>query len=76
MILLFLWMVVPLAMTLYFSTLHYSLLDPDSVAFIGFQNYIDFLSDPNFFARARATRSSSSARCWPSASSAACSSRC
>ena len=28
-ILLFLWMIVPLAMTLYFSTLRYLLLDPD-----------------------------------------------
>ena len=49
-ILLFLWMVVPLAMTIYFSTLRYSLLDADNVAFIGFQNYVDFLRDPNFFA--------------------------
>lgn len=49
-ILLFLWMAVPLAMTIYFSSLRYSLLDPDSAAFIGFQNYIDFLQDPNFFA--------------------------
>ncbi len=30
-ILLFVWMIVPLVMTLYFSTLRYSLLDPDSV---------------------------------------------
>ena len=29
-ILLFVWMIVPLVMTLYFSTLRYSLLDPDS----------------------------------------------
>jgi sorbitol/mannitol transport system permease protein len=29
-ILLFIWMIVPLVMTLYFSTLRYSLLDPDS----------------------------------------------
>jgi len=47
-LLLFLWMVVPLAMTIYFSTLRYSLLDPDSVAFIGVQNYADFLHDPSF----------------------------
>ncbi|MFK4604531.1 ABC-type sugar transport system permease subunit [Bradyrhizobium diazoefficiens] len=28
--LLFIWMIVPLALTIYFSTLHYSLLDPGS----------------------------------------------
>jgi sorbitol/mannitol transport system permease protein len=47
-ILLFIWMIVPLVMTLYFSTLRYSLLDPDSNAFVGFQNYTAFLSDPDF----------------------------
>jgi len=47
-ILLFLWMIVPLAMTIYFSTLNYNLLDPDSARFIGLQNYIDFLDDPDF----------------------------
>jgi polyol transport system permease protein len=47
-ILLFLWMIVPLVMTLYFSALHYNLLDPDNVSFIGLQNYRDFLSDPSF----------------------------
>jgi sorbitol/mannitol transport system permease protein len=47
-ILLFLWMIVPLVMTLYFSTMRYSLLDPDNTAFIGLQNYSYFLSDPNF----------------------------
>ena len=48
-ILLFAWMIVPLLMTLYFSTLHYSLLDPDNVSFVALQNYAYFLSDPNFF---------------------------
>jgi sorbitol/mannitol transport system permease protein len=47
-ILLFLWMIVPLVMTLYFSTLHYNLLEPDNVNFVGLQNYRDFLSDPSF----------------------------
>jgi sorbitol/mannitol transport system permease protein len=47
-ILLFLWMIVPLLMTIYFSTLNYNLLDPDSKAFIGLGNYTDFLSDPSF----------------------------
>ena len=47
-ILLFLWMIVPLAMTLYFSTLRYSLLDSDNISFVGLQNYGYFLSDPSF----------------------------
>src|SRR5258708_29188616 len=47
-ILLFIWMIVPLVMTLYFSTLRYSLLDPDNSAFVGLQNYASFLSDPDF----------------------------
>ena len=47
-ILLFAWMIVPLVMTLYFSTLFYNLLDSDNVRFVGVQNYVDFLSDPSF----------------------------
>jgi polyol transport system permease protein len=46
--LLFAWMLGPLARTLYFSALHYNLIDGTPIRFIGFQNYIDFLSDPNF----------------------------
>ena len=48
-ILLFAWMIVPLALTLYFSTLRYSLLDSENVSFVGLQNYSYFLSNPNFF---------------------------
>src|SRR5580693_3568399 len=47
-ILLFIWMIVPLVMTLYFSTLRYSLLDPDNSGFVGLQNYTSFLTDPDF----------------------------
>lgn len=47
-ILLFLWMIVPLAMTLYFSSLRYSLLDSENIGFVGLQNYTAFLSDPDF----------------------------
>ena len=47
-ILLFVWMIVPLVMTLYFSTLRYNLLDPDNVSFVGLQNYTAFLTDPDF----------------------------
>ncbi len=49
-ILLFAWMLGPLARTLYFSALHYSLLEPTNIRFIGLQNYVHFLSDPNFLA--------------------------
>jgi sorbitol/mannitol transport system permease protein len=48
--LLFVWMLVPLAMTIYFSTLHYSLLDPGSESFIGLDNFRYFLTDPAFLA--------------------------
>ncbi len=49
-IVLFVWMIVPLVMTLYFSLLHYSLLDPDNISFVWFENYFSFISDPNFVA--------------------------
>src|SRR5437764_1311090 len=49
-LLLFLWMIVPLVMTIYFSLLHYNLLDPGNESFIGFLNYQYFLSDPAFIA--------------------------
>jgi sorbitol/mannitol transport system permease protein len=47
-IVLFIWMIVPLVMTLYFSTLRYSLLDSDNISFVGLENYLSFVSDPNF----------------------------
>ena len=47
-ILLFLWMIVPLGMTLYFSALYFNLLDSDNIRFIWLQNYTDFVSDPEF----------------------------
>ena len=47
-ILLFLWMIVPLVMTLYFSFLRYNLLMPGTEEFIGFFNYRYFLTDPAF----------------------------
>jgi sorbitol/mannitol transport system permease protein len=49
-LLLFIWMIVPLALTIYFSTLHYSLLDPGSESFIGLDNFRYFLTDPAFIA--------------------------
>ena len=61
---LFLWMIVPLAMTIYFSFLRYNLLDPNAACSLltpgqlldpanrclaGFGNYKFFMTDPEFF---------------------------
>src|SRR6516162_6017633 len=48
--LLFIWMIVPLALTIYFSTLHYNLLDSETQQFVGFENFRYFLTDPAFLA--------------------------
>ncbi|WP_435168485.1 carbohydrate ABC transporter permease [Falsirhodobacter sp. 1013] len=48
-IVLFLWMIVPLGMTIYFSFLRYNLLIPGDHAFAGFENYQFFFTDPNFW---------------------------
>ncbi|AWC20735.1 MULTISPECIES: carbohydrate ABC transporter permease [Aminobacter] len=48
-ILLFIWMIVPLAMTLWFSFLNYNLLNPANVSFAGLFNYKFFYTDPAFF---------------------------
>lgn len=47
-ILLLLWMIVPLAMTLWFSTLRYRLLSPGPTPFVGLRNYVFFVTDPAF----------------------------
>lgn len=46
---LFLWMIVPLAMTLWFSLLRYNMLNPGEESFTGLENYRYFLTDPAFF---------------------------
>ncbi|MEF9605545.1 sugar ABC transporter permease [Paracoccus sp. PXZ] len=43
------WMIVPLAMTLWFSFQSYNLLSPGMEQFIGWANYKYFLSDPAFW---------------------------
>src|SRR5881227_3097734 len=53
--LLFIWMIVPLAMTIYFSTLHYSLLEPGTESFVGLENFRYFLTDPAFLTALRNT---------------------
>ncbi len=47
-ILLLAWMLVPLAMTLWFSFQNYSLLSPGNESWAGFNNYKYFLTDPAF----------------------------
>jgi sorbitol/mannitol transport system permease protein len=49
-VLLFVWMIVPLALTIYFSTLHYNLLEGESQQFVGLDNFRYFLTDPAFLA--------------------------
>lgn len=48
-IVLLLWMIVPLSMTIYFSTIRYHLLYPDRSGFIGLSNYEFFYTDPAFW---------------------------
>ena len=46
---LFLWMIVPLVMTLYFSVIHYNLMQPDETGFVGLENFRYFITDPDFW---------------------------
>ncbi len=48
-IMLLLWMIVPLSMTIYFSTIRYHLLYPDRSGFVGLSNYEFFYTDPSFW---------------------------
>jgi sorbitol/mannitol transport system permease protein len=48
MVTLFLWMIVPLVMTIYFSVIRYNLLQPDQTGFVGLDNYVYFMTDPSF----------------------------
>lgn len=45
---LFLWMIVPLVMTIYFSVIRYNLMQPEAVGFIGLDNFEFFVTDPSF----------------------------
>jgi len=47
---LFLWMIVPLAMTLYFSFVNYNLMQPGEHPFAGIDNFHYFVTDPDFWA--------------------------
>jgi sorbitol/mannitol transport system permease protein len=45
---LFLWMIVPLLMTLYFSVVRYNLMQPGDKDFVGLANFAYFITDPDF----------------------------
>src|SRR5947199_939724 len=45
---LFVWMIVPLVITLYFSVEHYNLLSENGPKFTGLNNYLYLLRDPAF----------------------------
>ncbi len=45
---LFLWMIVPLVMTIYFSLIRYNLMQPEQTGFVGLENYAYFVTDPSF----------------------------
>ncbi len=47
-IVLFIWMIVPLAMTLWYSFQNYNLVNPLQTGFAGWSNYYYFLTDPSF----------------------------
>ncbi|MBM6551393.1 carbohydrate ABC transporter permease [Marinomonas ostreistagni] len=48
-LLLLVWMVVPLSMTIYFSTINYNLLYPGRNNFVGWMNFEFFVTDPGFW---------------------------
>ncbi len=45
---LFLWMIVPLVMSIYFSVIRYNLMQPEKSGFIGLDNFEYFITDPSF----------------------------
>lgn len=48
-VLLLVWMIVPLALTLWFSFQRYNLLAPERAGFVWFRNYTTFLDSPAFW---------------------------
>ena len=47
--LLLIWMVVPLAMTLYYSFRFFRLISPERTGWVGFTNYLWFINSPDFW---------------------------
>ena len=54
-VVLLLWMIVPLAMTLWFSFQYYNLVNPDVSGFAGRDNYEFLVTDPDFWVSLRNT---------------------
>ena len=48
-VILFIWMIVPLVMTIYNSLLNYNLLSADTISFTWFDNYKYLYQDPDFW---------------------------
>ena len=46
---LFLWMIVPLVLTIWFSLIHYDLNQPGEHGFVGLDNFHFFITDPDFW---------------------------
>lgn len=46
---LFLWMIAPLLMTIYFSLVNYNLMQPGEKTFAGLENFQYFVTDPDFW---------------------------
>jgi sorbitol/mannitol transport system permease protein len=55
LIVLLAWMIVPLAMTLWFSIQYYNLVDPTTAGFAGLDNYRYLVTDPDFWVSLRNT---------------------
>jgi sorbitol/mannitol transport system permease protein len=49
------WMIIPLAMTLWFSIQYYNLIDPTTTGFAGLDNYRYLVTDPDFWVSLRNT---------------------
>ena len=47
--LLLVWMIIPLAMTIYFSLIRYNLLYPEATGFVGLENFQYFITDEGFY---------------------------
>ena len=48
-VILFIWMIVPLLLTIWYSFQNYNLINPANAGFAGWTNYKYFLTDPAFF---------------------------
>ncbi|WP_284164191.1 sugar ABC transporter permease [Frigidibacter sp. SD6-1] len=46
---LFIWMIIPLAMAIYYSFRLYRLISPDRTGWVGFRNYTWFVNSPEFW---------------------------